>query len=187
MIARTRRIATALAFAAVASSTTLSQTQFARLCGAAMRCRRPLELKNRTVILDAPHKVGAGDALAIRGPGAVVGSGHSVFQVGGSARPFGLRVSGVRLRHVASGDRAEQRALGACVFARGKGAVALERCAISSEAGFGVWLAPVWKSNLQPDFNVRLCDSFDASSSAVLRELDESNRFVQKSAESTSI
>ncbi|KAH8055674.1 hypothetical protein JL722_8017 [Aureococcus anophagefferens] len=90
MIARTRRIATALAFAAVASSTTLSQTQFARLCGAAMRCRRPLELKNRTVILDAPHKVGAGDALAIRGPG-VVGSGHSVFQVGGSARPFGLR------------------------------------------------------------------------------------------------
>jgi hypothetical protein len=46
---------------------------------------------------------------------------------------------------------------------------------------------PVWKSNLQPDFNVRVCDSFDASSSAVLRELDESNRFVQKSAESTSI
>ena len=47
--------------------------------------------------------------------------------------------------------------------------------------------APVWNSNLQPDFNVRICDSFDASSSAVLRELDESNRFVQKSAESTSI
>ena len=46
---------------------------------------------------------------------------------------------------------------------------------------------PVWNSNLQPDFNVRICDSFDASSSAVLRELDESNRFVQKSAESTSI
>ena len=45
----------------------------------------------------------------------------------------------------------------------------------------------VWKSNLQPDFNVSICDSFDASSSAVLRELDESNRFVQKSAESTSI
>ena len=46
---------------------------------------------------------------------------------------------------------------------------------------------PVWKSNLQPDFNVSVCDSFDARSSAVLRELDESNRFVQKSAESTSI
>ena len=45
----------------------------------------------------------------------------------------------------------------------------------------------VWESNLQPDFNVRVCDSFDASSSTVLRELDESNRFVQKSAESTSI
>jgi len=47
--------------------------------------------------------------------------------------------------------------------------------------------APVWKSNLQPDFNVSVCDSFDAISSAVLRELDESNRSVQKSAESTSI
>ena len=45
----------------------------------------------------------------------------------------------------------------------------------------------VWNSNIQPDFNVSVCDSFDASSSAVLRELDESNRFVQKSAESTSI
>ena len=47
--------------------------------------------------------------------------------------------------------------------------------------------AAVWKSNLQPYFNVCVCDSFDASSSAVLRELDESNRSVQKSAESTSI
>ena len=45
----------------------------------------------------------------------------------------------------------------------------------------------VWNSNLQPEFNVSVCDIFDAISSAVLRELDESNRFVQKSAESTSI
>jgi hypothetical protein len=46
---------------------------------------------------------------------------------------------------------------------------------------------PAWNSNLQPDFNVSVCDRFDATSSAVLRELDESNRFVQKSAESTSM
>ena len=45
----------------------------------------------------------------------------------------------------------------------------------------------VCKSNLQPDFNVSVFESFDTSTSAVLRELDESNRFVQKSAESTSI
>jgi hypothetical protein len=45
----------------------------------------------------------------------------------------------------------------------------------------------VWNSNLQPDFNVHICDSFDASSSAVLRDLDESNRSLQKSAESTSM
>ena len=42
-------------------------------------------------------------------------------------------------------------------------------------------------SNLQIDFNVSVRDSFDKISSVVLRELDESNRFVQKSAESTSI
>ena len=45
----------------------------------------------------------------------------------------------------------------------------------------------VWKSNLQPDFNVRVCECFNATSSASLRELDESNRSVRKSAESTSI
>jgi hypothetical protein len=53
--------------------------------------------------------------------------------------------------------------------------------------GRAVDAEPAWQPNLQPDFNVRVCDSFDASSSAVLRELDESNRFVQKSAESTSM
>ena len=44
-----------------------------------------------------------------------------------------------------------------------------------------------WKPDLQPDFNVSVFERFDTSSSAGLRELDKSNRFVQKSAESTSI
>ena len=43
------------------------------------------------------------------------------------------------------------------------------------------------ESNIQPDFNVSVFDKFDARLSAVLRELDEIDRFVQKSAESTSI
>ena len=42
-------------------------------------------------------------------------------------------------------------------------------------------------SNLQRDFNVSVFESFDASSSTLLRELDEGDRFVQKSAESTSM
>ena len=42
-------------------------------------------------------------------------------------------------------------------------------------------------SNLHPDFNGRVCDGFDASASAVRRALDESHRFVQESAESTSM
>ena len=56
--------------------------------------------------------------------------------------------------------------------------------------GFNCWglaWAAVPNSNLQLDFNVSVRDSFDEISSAVLRELDQSNRFVQKSAESTSI
>ena len=43
------------------------------------------------------------------------------------------------------------------------------------------------KPNLQPDFNVNVFECFDTSSSAGLRELDKGNRFVQKSAESTSM
>ena len=44
-----------------------------------------------------------------------------------------------------------------------------------------------WKSNLQPDFNVRVIERSVPDSSAVLRELAESHRFVQKSAESTAM
>jgi hypothetical protein len=39
------------------------------------------------------------------------------------------------------------------------------------------WWAAVWKSNLQPDFNVRVIERFGSNPSALLRELDESNRF----------
>jgi len=45
----------------------------------------------------------------------------------------------------------------------------------------------VWTSNLQPDFNLRVIERFGPSPSTVLREVDESHRFVQTSAESTSI
>ena len=53
------------------------------------------------------------------------------------------------------------------------------RCAIERRS--------VPKPNLQPDFNVSIFECVDTSSSAGLRELDESDRSVQKSAESTSI
>ena len=48
-------------------------------------------------------------------------------------------------------------------------------------------VGPVWISNLQPDFNVRVIERFGPDNFAVLRELDESNRFIQKSTKSTSI
>ena len=56
-----------------------------------------------------------------------------------------------------------------------------------AETGQLLWFSTVWKPNLQPDFNVSVFECFDTSSSAGLRELDESDRSVQKSAESTSI
>jgi len=59
---------------------------------------------------------------------------------------------------------------------------------IEAEASAGILaLLAVPNSNLQLDFNLSVRDSFDVTFSAVLRELDESNRFVQKSAESISI
>ena len=46
--------------------------------------------------------------------------------------------------------------------------------------------APRGRRPLRRDFNGRVGDRFDAPASVALRELDESHRFVQKSAESTS-
>ena len=57
----------------------------------------------------------------------------------------------------------------------------------SNAASARRFASPVWKSNIQADFNVRVIERFDTNTSAVLRELDESSRSVQKSAESTSI
>ena len=56
----------------------------------------------------------------------------------------------------------------------------------ASVAGGNAFIS-VWIPNLQPDFNVSVIERFGPDSSAALQELDESNRFVQKSAESTSI
>ena len=65
--------------------------------------------------------------------------------------------------------------------------VEIENDARTVEAGAEAQSLAAWKSNLQPDFNMRIFECFDTSTFAVLRELAESNRFVQKSAESTSI
>ena len=48
-------------------------------------------------------------------------------------------------------------------------------------------LHAAWKSNIQPDFNVQVIERFGPDSFTELRELDKSDRFVQRSAESTSI
>ena len=80
----------------------------------------------------------------------------------------------------------------ACSADAGEAAVASCACACPlrgdvDDRAFWNASGPVPNSNLQLDFNVSVRECFDATSLASLRELDESNRSVQKLAESTSI
>ena len=116
----------------------ISEQRFLQLCQASINCNRPLELRGRRVVLAEALRVQRQDNLTILGPGRIDGSGHSVVQVEGTGP--GLSLVDVDLRHVPSTDRTEKRSLGACVFCRGRGAIRLERCRVTSEAGFGLWL-----------------------------------------------
>ena len=65
--------------------------------------------------------------------------------------------------------------------------IKLKRFLAAYWSHFHITYQTVPKPNLQPDFNVSVFECVDTSSSAGLRELDESDRSFQKSAESTSI
>ena len=97
-------------------------------------------------------------------------------------RPVRLRVGGRRpgLRHL----RGELR--GGAVGGHHGDRRARRAAARRAHRGLPLFAA-ARTSHLPPDFNVSVCDGFDASASAVLRTCDESHRFVQTSAESTSI
>ena len=138
----------------------VSETRFARLAAAAISTGRPLRLTNRSVQLHAPFRLRSSQRLTIVG-GDFHGDGHSLFQVEGSRQGL-LDLRGVRLLHASSAERSERResvaarkrplhvasagfkpprrARGAAIFVRGKGQLALERCELSSETGFGLWL-----------------------------------------------
>ena len=111
----------------------ISEHRFGQLCQAAVNSNRPLELRGRRVALTEALRVQRQDNLTILGPGHIDGSGHSVVQVEGTGP--GLKLIDLELRHVPSTDRTEKRSLGACVFCRGRGAIRLERCRVTSEAG----------------------------------------------------
>eukprot|EP00629_Pelagomonadales_sp_RCC1024_P006811 CAMPEP_0119292964 /NCGR_PEP_ID=MMETSP1329-20130426/45155_1 /TAXON_ID=114041 /ORGANISM="Genus nov. species nov., Strain RCC1024" /LENGTH=241 /DNA_ID=CAMNT_0007293819 /DNA_START=104 /DNA_END=826 /DNA_ORIENTATION=+ len=149
----------AAAVAPFVATAAISERRFRQLCRAAASCGRPLELRGRSVALAEALKVQRRDALEIRGPGRISGSGHSVFQVEGTGR--GLALRGLDVRHTASTDREEKRSLGACIFTRGKGAVTLERCRVTSEAGFGLWL--VQRSSAA----LRGCEVYDTGRTAL--------------------
>ena len=137
----------------------ISEHRFGQLCRAAAACNRPLELRGRRVVLSEAVKVQRQDNLTICGPGCIDGSGHSVVQVEGTGP--GLRLIELDIRHLPAPDRAEKRSLGACIFARGRGAIRLERCRVTSEAGFGLWLVQRSRAVL------RECEVIDPGRTAV--------------------
>ncbi|KAJ1452858.1 hypothetical protein M885DRAFT_525490 [Pelagophyceae sp. CCMP2097] len=129
------------------ASSAISGRNFARLTAAAIRCSRPLDLRGRRVELEEPLVLKGDDSLCVAN-GTVVGSGHAVFQAGGSRSGL-LSLRNLNVLHLSSAARLEKRALGAAIFARGKAQVRMEGCAISSTAGFGLWL--VQKSHAVAD------------------------------------
>ena len=145
--------------AALAAAPLISEHRFTQLCRAAVACKRPLELRGRRVALTEALRVQRQDNLTILGPGHIDGSGHSVVQVEGTGP--GLRLIDLDIRHLPAPDRAEKRSLGACIFARGRGAIFLERCRVTSEAGFGLWLVQRSRAVL------RECEVIDPGRTAV--------------------
>ena len=97
-----------------------------------------VDLGGQRVELLEPLTVGGSSRIRISN-GIVSGSGHSLFQV--SLNRAGLfELSDLTLLHWPSPERAAKRSLGSALFVRGKSSVALHRCEITSQAGFGVWL-----------------------------------------------
>ena len=116
--------------------------------------------------------------------------------VGGGAAGIAVRVLGPRLGRFE--DAASERGVDAALIAtlRRNTPIRGHSMPLVVRGTFLLWIGwygfnpgstPVWKSNLQPDFNVRVIERIAPDSLAELRELVESNRFIQKSAESTSI
>ena len=145
--------------AALAAAPLISEHRFTQLCRAAVACKRPVELRGRRVALAEALRVQRQDNLTILGPGRIDGSGHSVVQVEGTGP--GLRLIDLDIRHLPAPDRAEKRSLGACVFCRGRGAIRLDRCRLTSEAGFGLWLVQRSRAVL------RECEVVDPGRTAV--------------------
>ena len=95
----------------------------------------------------------------------------------------GLRDDGLKIGE-RSLSRTREAVAGATRGARRRGERAMDRArSAGSKSSRTRRAAPNY---LPPDFNVRACDRFDTHSSAALRDLNESHRSVQKSAESTS-
>lgn len=116
----------------------VSDAEFGRMTAAAIASGRVLDLGQQQVVLETPYSLRQSSVLRISG-GRICGSGHSIFQVGGNRKGL-LELRNVELVHHSSHERSEKRSLGAALFVRGKGRLALHGCTISSEAGFGLWL-----------------------------------------------
>ena len=117
---------------------------FHAMCGDARGKDGVVQLDGGTVKLYEPYKHVGKEPLTVRG-GTIVGSGHSVFEVGGNRKGL-LTIDDCIVLHKMAPEREEQSKLGAALFVRGKGSVKIVDSTVSSAAGFGVWL--VQKANV---------------------------------------
>ena len=148
------------ALCASASPHVILDDEFADLARTAIEGDSVLNLANQHVELSAPFVMKGATTLRIAG-GSIIGSGHAIFQVGGSRKGL-LELCDVKLQHMSSPERLEKRSLGAALFARGKSRMALRGCTISSEAGFGLWV--VQKAHVEADS----CDFLESGRSSVV-------------------
>ena len=123
---------------AKAGADVLSEQEFVALANDASARSGHVDLAGRRVELAEPFVLRGGSRLRIAN-GTVFGSGHAIFQVGVNRGGL-LELDDVELLHGSSPARTAKRSLGAALLVRGKSRVSLRRCAVSSEAGFGIWL-----------------------------------------------
>mmetsp|Transcript_33411 Transcript_33411/g.78045 ORF Transcript_33411/g.78045 Transcript_33411/m.78045 type:complete len:275 (-) Transcript_33411:95-919(-) len=119
-----------------------------------------IQLNGGTYSLRDELTIETGQSLTIRGPGRIVGDGHSLFKVRG-LRAF-LNVEDVELLHLGSELRQERRELGSAILVQGKSKAGFVNCSIRSEQGFGIWL--VQRANA----TARSCRFPDCGRSAIV-------------------
>ena len=118
---------------------------FHHACDDAIMNNKTIEIANNTtIIIDNTILIKSnGKTLIILGKcnddnndrPKIIGSGHSVFQIGG--RKTSLHLENVIITHDCS--RSDKADIGACIFGLYRSTISITNCSLSSIFGFSVW------------------------------------------------